>query len=491
MKFPTLEEVKRAAEKANVVPVCKTVLADTETPVSVWSKLYRHDPYSFLLESVTGGDIVARYSFIGGKPFMTFVADGNRWKISKNGKIEQSGDSNPIEALRAIFSRYSVASIEGVPRFTGGAVGYFSYDTVRLIENIPDKNPKDDPLDDLFFGFYRDVVAFDNKEHRLMFISNLFLEEGVDAEKAYFEAFEHIEEMQRLLSQPLPVKQINIRPRGEPVSNIKKEEFQRAVERCKEYILAGDIFQVVLSQRFTVDVDADPFDLYRILRVLNPSPYMFFLRQNDAAVIGASPEMLVRVEDGAVEVRPIAGTRKRGKNEAEDEELIEDLLADPKERAEHIMLVDLGRNDVGRVSESGSVRVTEMMHIEKYSHVIHIVSNVEGKLKKGCDIFDAFFSCFPAGTLSGAPKIRAMEIIDELECVKRGLYGGALGYIDFAGRMDTCIVIRTIIYHKGKALIQSGAGIVADSDPLREYLETVQKATALFTAIARAEDITG
>ncbi|MBN1576904.1 MAG: anthranilate synthase component I [Chitinispirillaceae bacterium] len=489
MKFPTLDEVTRAAQTANVIPIGKTVLADTETPVSVWMKLYRKEKYSFLLESVTGGDIVARYSFIGGNPFMTFIAKGGAWEVK--GMRHQRGSSNPIEALREIFSRYTVASIEGVPRFTGGAVGYFAYDSIRLSEVIPDKNPKEDPLDDLFFAFYRDVIAFDNKEHRLILISNIFVDPAAEVEPAYRDACKRIESMQEQLSQPLPVRSIDIRPQGNPASNVKKDDFERAVRRCKDYIFAGDIFQGVLSQRFTVAVEADPFDLYRILRVVNPSPYMYFLMQDDAAIIGASPEMLVRVEDGTVEVRPIAGTCRRGRNDAEDQELIDKLLADPKERAEHIMLVDLGRNDVGRVSESGTVRVTDMMHIEKYSHVIHIVSNVEGKLKKGCDIFDALFSCFPAGTLSGAPKIRAMEIIDELECVKRGLYGGALGYIDFSGRMDTCIVIRTIFYHNGKALIQVGAGIVADSDPSREYQETVQKATALFTAIAQSEKITG
>ncbi|MBN1307169.1 MAG: anthranilate synthase component I [Chitinispirillaceae bacterium] len=489
MRFPTLDEVRKAARTANVIPVGKTVLADTETPVSVWMKLYRTEKYSFLLESVTGGDIVARYSFIGGNPFMTFTAKGGAWEVK--GIRKQRGSSHPIEALRKIFSQYSVAPMEGVPRFTGGAVGYFAYDAIRLNEAIPDANPKEDPLDDLFFAFYRDVVAFDNKEHRLILISNIFTDPAVDVEPAYRDACTRIEAMQERLSQPLPVRSIAIRPRGDPVSNVKREDFERAVRKCKEYIFAGDIFQVVLSQRFTVPVDADPFDLYRILRVVNPSPYMYFLMQDDAAIIGASPEMLVRVEDGTVEVRPIAGTCRRGRNDAEDRELIEKLLEDPKERAEHIMLVDLGRNDVGRVSESGTVVVSEMMHIEKYSHVIHIVSNVEGRLKKGCDIFDALFSCFPAGTLSGAPKIRAMEIIDELECVKRGLYGGALGYIDFSGRMDTCIVIRTIFYHVGKALIQVGAGIVADSDPSREYQETVQKGTALFTAIAQWEEIRG
>ena len=489
MVYPSLSAVQEAAQKYNVIPVCRTVLADTETPVSVWMKLFRNDRYNFLLESVTGGDVVARYSFIGGNPFMTFIAKGPQWMVQ--GHRERSGNEDPVGALRSLFGEFRSAPIEGMPRFTGGAVGYFSYDSIRYSEVIPDKNPKEDPLDDLFFGFYRDVIAFDNREHSLVLISNIFTDAGGSLEDAYKRASERIDAMQRGLSRTLPVTTLSVGKMGETISNVKKGAFEAAVERCKEYINAGDIFQVVLSQRFTVEVEADPFDLYRVLRVVNPSPYMYYLAQDDASVIGASPEMLVRVENGVVEVRPIAGTTRRGKTESEDLQLTEKLLADPKERAEHIMLVDLGRNDVGRVSESGSVHVEDMMHIEKYSHVIHIVSNVAGTLKDDADIFDALYSCFPAGTLSGAPKIRAMEIIDELETVRRGLYGGALGYIDFSGKMDTCIVIRTIIYHDGKAQIQAGAGIVADSVPDREYQETVHKATAPFTAIANAEKIAG
>jgi anthranilate synthase component 1 len=487
--FPTLEEVKKASTDANVIPVCKSILADMETPVTVWMKLCQDKPYNFLLESVTGGDIVARYSFIGGDPFMTFSAQGQKWELS--GARQRSGTSNPIEALRDVFSQYRAAAIEGVPRFAGGAVGFFSYDSIRIWENIPDTNPKEDPLDDIFFGFYRNVVAFDNKEHRLILISNMFIDGTGFLDEEYHAACARINEMEKQLSQRLHRKPVQIKSNTQPVSNVKREAFEKAVERCKEYINAGDIFQVVLSQRFSIEVDADPFDLYRILRVINPSPYMYFLSMGDAAVIGASPEMLARVEEGMVEVRPIAGTRRRGKSESEDNALIKELLADPKERAEHIMLVDLGRNDVGRVSEHGTVEVTDMMHVEKYSHVIHIVSNVSGKLKKSCDIYEALFSCFPAGTLSGAPKIRAMEIIDELENVKRGIYGGALGYIDFNGRMDTCIVIRTIVYHNDRAFIQVGAGIVADSVPAREYQETVEKANAPFSAIAHAASIAG
>ena len=489
MIIPSLEEAKKLASSGNVIPVCRTILADTETPVSVWMKLFRNDPCSFLLESVEGGDQVARYSFLGGAPFITFSCRGVSWKVE--GERNESGSGDPIGAMRRLMAAYKPVDIDGIPRFCGGAVGYFSYDAVRLCESIPDKNPKDDPLDDIFFGFYRDLIAFDNSEHRLLLITNIVLGDGVSIEKAYREAVYHLGKIEDRMAVRLQKTHVSISASGEPVSNFAQKDFEAAVEKCREYIKAGDIFQVVPSQRFTVGVEADPFDLYRILRVVNPSPYMYFLAVNGTSVIGASPEMFVRVENGSLEVRPIAGTRPRGKTPEEDEALMRELLADPKERAEHVMLVDLGRNDVGRVARTGSVRVEEMMHLEKYSHVIHIVSNVRGELAGGKDAFDAFFSCFPAGTLSGAPKIRAMEIIDEIEPVKRGLYGGALGYIDWSGRMDTCIVIRTIIYRNGTAMIQAGAGIVADSDPAREYQETLHKAGALFAAIRRAAEIAG
>lgn len=489
MIYPELDEIRKLAESYNVIPVCKSILADTETPVSLWIKLFKKDKYSFLLESVSGDDPVARYSFIGGEPFMTFTARGNCWE--KTGPNPSKGDHSPLSALRDTFNRFKSPKLVNLPRFTGGAVGYFSYDSIRLWENIPDKNPKTDPLDDIFFAFYKDLIVFDNREHRLILISNILLDKDTDLETARKGALYNIGQMEDRMAVRLSAANIAITPEGEPVSNLKREDYEKAVERSKEYIKAGDIFQVVLSQRFSVKVQTDPFDLYRILRVVNPSPYMFYLTVGETSIIGASPELLVRVENATVEVRPIAGTCRRGETEKEDDELINVLKADPKERAEHIMLVDLGRNDLGRISDYGSVHVEEMMHAEKYSHVIHLVSNVYGSLRKDKDVFDALFSCFPAGTLSGAPKIRAMEIIDELENVKRGLYGGALGYIDFGGNMDTCIVIRTIIYSKGTALIQAGAGIVADSVPAKEYQETVDKASALFTAIKKAGEISG
>jgi anthranilate synthase component 1 len=487
--YPELETIKKLAESYNVIPVCRRILADTETPVSIWMKLFKKERYSFLLESVSGEEIVARYSFIGGDPVMTFKAHGNNWEFGglKTGK----GTTGPLAALREVFGVYKSPKLHDLPRFTGGAVGYFTYDSIRLWERIPDKNPKQDPLQDIFFGFYRDLIVFDNKEHSMWLISNIIVEPETNIVTAYKEALYRIGLMEDKMAVRLSALDILVQPEGEMVSNFSKEEFENAVEQSKEYIKAGDIFQVVISQRFAIKVNADPFDMYRVLRVVNPSPYMFYMNIDDTSVIGASPEMLVRVEDGTVEVRPIAGTCPRGKTEKENDELITHLINDPKERAEHIMLVDLGRNDVGRVSDYGSVRVEDMMHIEKYSHVNHIVSNVIGTLREDKDVFDALFSCFPAGTLSGAPKIRAMEIIDELENVKRGLYGGALGYIDFTGNLDTCIVIRTIVYSNGTAYIQAGAGLVADSVPSKEYEETLNKAGALFKAIKKAQEIAG
>ena len=488
--YPSLEEIKAYRGDANVIPVCKSVLADTETPVSVWMKLCRSAPNSFLLESADGDGAHARYSFIGANPYMTFSARGKRWAV--RGEREESGDTGPVNALRQLLSGYRHAYFKGMPRFRGGAVGYFSYDSVRLMENIPDKNPKEDDNDDIFFGFYRDLIAFDNREHRLLFISNIFLDAAKNIESQYMDALLNIDSMEhRMAAQCAASPRVLISSSGEIRSNFEKERFEAAVDRCKEYIRAGDIFQAVLSQRFRVEVNADPFSLYRVLRVVNPSPYMFYLSLGKTHVIGASPEMLVRVEDGVIENRPIAGTRRRGETLLDDERLIAELKADPKEAAEHVMLVDLGRNDIGRVCEYESVKVENMMHIEKYSHVIHMVTDLSGKLRKGCDALDALFSCFPAGTLSGAPKIRAMEIIDELEPARRGLYGGALGYIDFSGNMDTCIVIRTMLFKDGVASIQAGAGIVADSEPEREYQETVEKASALFAAIKEAGEVIG
>jgi anthranilate synthase component 1 len=489
MVTPTLDEVKSLAQQGNVIPVCTRILADTETPVSVWLKLFADEPYSFLLESVTGGDKVARYSFIGGKPFLTFKSNKKEWEVS--GAIKEKGTGDPIAKLRGLLSTYKAVHVDGLPRLTGGAVGYFSYDSIRLFEEIPDKNPDAKLCDEIFFGFYKDIIAFDNREHKLLLITTIHTADGVPLEQAYKNACHTLGSLEDKLAVRLASSSLTVRDATGTTSTFSREQYEKAVEKSKEYILAGDIFQIVPSQRISVDVTMNPFDLYRVLRTVNPSPYLYYLSINGAQVIGSSPEMMVRVENGKVEVRPIAGTMPRGASEADDERLAEELAKDPKEIAEHIMLVDLGRNDVGRVSEPGTVVVEEMMHIEKYSHVMHLVSNVSGKLIKSKDALDALFSCFPAGTLSGAPKIRAMEIIDELEPVRRGIYGGALGYIDFSGSMDTCIVIRTVVYKDGTAYIQAGAGIVADSVPSREYDESMNKAGALLSAINDAKKIIG
>ncbi len=483
MIYPDFETVRTLAGPGAVIPVCSSILADTETPVTVWMKLFRDKRYSFLLESVSGGDTVARYSFIGGDPYLLFRSRGRTWELS--GTIRETGEGNPFDRLRKLFASNRAVPVEGIPRFAGGAVGFCGYDAIRHWESIPDGNPKEDDLDEVFYGFYRTVIAFDNREHRLLLISNLFCGEYNDLAREYRETVRTLGSLEDRLAIRAPSSRISVGVPGDVASNFERSEYEQAVEKCKEYIKAGDIFQVVLSQRFSVTVDAQPFDLYRVLRTVNPSPYMFYLACDTTHIIGASPEMLVRVEDSIVETRPIAGTRPRGANEHEDEHLAEELKADPKEVAEHVMLVDLGRNDLGRVCEFGTVRAEEMMHIEKYSHVMHLVTDVYGKLREGCDAFDALFSCFPAGTLSGAPKIRAMEIIDELEPVKRSLYGGALGYVDFSGNLDHCIVIRTIVFQDKTATVQAGAGIVADSVPAREYDETVNKARALFEAIRR------
>jgi anthranilate synthase component 1 len=482
--FPDLKTVKPLATRGAVIPVCSSILADTETPVTVWMKLFREQRYSFLLESVAGGDAVARYSFIGGDPYLLFRARENRYELS--GTIREHGEGNPFERLRELLRTYHTPPIAGIPRFSGGAVGFCGYDAIRHWERIPDANPKEDDLDEIFYGFYRRIIAFDNREHRLLLINNLFSDEHDDIDRAYREAVRELGSLEDRLAIRAPSSRIAIGAPGPVQSNFERGAYEAAVDRCKEYIRAGDIFQVVLSQRFSVAVDAQPFDLYRVLRTVNPSPYMFYLACDRFSIIGASPEMLVRVEDGVAETRPIAGTRPRGDDMHEDDRMAAELKADPKEIAEHVMLVDLGRNDLGRVCAYGSVAAEEMMHIEKYSHVMHLVTNVAGKLRDECDAFDALFSCFPAGTLSGAPKIRAMEIIDELEPVKRSLYGGALGYIDFSGNLDHCIVIRTIVYENGRAWVQAGAGIVADSAPAREYEESVNKAQALFASIQRA-----
>jgi anthranilate synthase component 1 len=485
----SLEDIKKLAGQGNVIPLAREILADTETPVSVYSKISSGSVNAFLLESVEGGEKTARFSFLGVDPFMVFRSD--RHSVTISGREEKTIQGNPIEILREYIRKYKPVDVPGLPPLTGGAVGYFAYDTIRFVEDIPDTGMDDLQVPELLFCFYDTIIAFDNRKHKIYIISNLIIDNPEDVEKEYDRAVNRIEEVHAKLkgSYLRPFKRAT--QVSEPKCNFSIENFEGAVEKCKEYIKAGDIFQVVLSQRFEVTTDADPFDIYRMLRIVNPSPYNFFLKLDDIFLIGASPEVLVRVEDGKITSRPLAGTRKRGKDEAEDLALEKELLEDPKELAEHLMLVDLGRNDVGRVSQYGSVKPEILFDIERYSHVMHISSTVTGQMAEGKDRFDALYSCMPAGTLSGAPKIRAMEIIDELEPTKRCVYGGAIGYIDFTGNLDTCIAIRTILMRGDKAYIQVGAGIVADSDPKTEYEETQNKARASFRALNLVKEYQG
>lgn len=472
-----------------MVPVYKEVLADTETPVSAYLKIRRQSAHSFLLESVEGGEKIARYSFLGVDPFLIFRSRGHAITIENprtGAREERSGD--PIQALRTLLRKYRSAHVEGLPRFSGGAVGYIGYDAIRLVEEIPEDTEDDLDLDDMVFLFFDTILAFDNIRRKLLLIANVQVggEEG-DLREKYEIARRRIEELHRLLIRPVDVLPERGNGHAQIVSNTEKALYREKVERCKEYILAGDIVQVVLSQRFQTPITVPSFDIYRMLRIVNPSPYMFHITMDGLNLLGASPELLVRVEDSIVTVRPIAGTRWRGETMEEDQALGRELLADEKERAEHIMLLDLGRNDVGRVSRYGTVEVTEQMVIERYSHVMHIVSNVQGRLRDDVDRLDALFACFPAGTVSGAPKVRAMEIIDEMEPTKRCAYAGAVGYLDFSGNVDTCIAIRTMVIKDEVAYIQAGGGIVADSDPESEYNETVNKSKALVRAIEMAE----
>ena len=481
------------AGRGNVVPVYRTLLADMLTPVSAYEKFGRGD-YSFLLESASGGEKVARYSFLGSDPFMLFRARRDNVEVTRGHETERVKSEDPIRNLQELIGRYRSVEVPGLPRFCGGAVGYAAYDAIRYVEHLPNEPPDQLGLPDLYFAFYDLMIVFDHLNKTILIICCARLD-GKDPEDAYDEAVARIDEAVERLRTPVTKLSDDISPRGEITlpftSNFEKHEFCRAVERCKEYIYAGDIFQVVLSQRLTAKTRADPFNVYRALRVINPSPYMFYLELADLRLIGSSPEVMVKVESGKVTVRPIAGTRKRGATEEDDAALAAELLADPKERAEHIMLLDLGRNDVGRVSRYGTVQIEEKMIIERFSHVMHMTSSVTGMLTPEKTCFDAFRLCFPAGTVSGAPKIRAMEILDELEPVRRGPYAGAVGYLDFRGNLDTCIAIRTIVLSGDQAIVQAGAGIVADSVPEREYEETLNKARGLFRAIQVAEEAFG
>ncbi|MFQ6058019.1 MAG: anthranilate synthase component I [Anaerolineae bacterium] len=495
MYTPSLDEMKRLVEAGtgNLVPVYRQLPADLETPVSVYLKLRGHGP-SFLLESVEGGEQLGRYSFLGTDPEMTLITRDRQAVLRDNGIIASQplDGRDPLDVIRDILSRTRPIILPGLPRFFGGAVGYIGYDTVRFFERLPATAEDDLGLPDTVFLFTDTLIVFDHVKHRLLVIANAHVEG--DAEGAYQAATAKIEGLVARLRQPLPLP-YPPGPASDPrlTSNMPPQRFEAMVREAKEYIAAGDIFQVVLSQRLQRRTAADPFAIYRALRMINPSPYMFYLNLGPVAgerplhLIGSSPEMLVRLEDRVAELRPIAGTRPRGHTPEEDAALAAELLDDPKERAEHVMLVDLGRNDLGRVCAYGSVHVPELMVIERYSHVMHIVSSVKGQLNGRHDAFDLLRATFPAGTVSGAPKVRAMEIIEELEGVRRGPYAGAVGYFGYGGTMDTCITIRTIIMHGDTAYVQAGAGIVADSDPAREYEETMNKAKALAEAISVAE----
>lgn len=490
--YPTIDEFKELATKGNIVPVYRQLFADTITPVSAFQKLSNTEN-AFLLESAIGGEKISRYSFLGIDPFTEFTVIGHSIEIKRKGSVAETFQSkDPLEILHSIMKSFIPVPLDGLPKFYCCVVGYIGYDTIRYFERLPNV-PKDDLLlPDIQLMFFDTVVIFDHTTRTMRVVCTAHIN-NEPLENIYNTAIQRIDRIIEKLQTPIislgdditSTREVNI-PYS---SNFEKSDFLKAVEQCKEYIRAGDIFQVVISQRLKTQTRANPFDIYRALRVINPSPYMFYLKMRDLKLIGSSPEVMVKVEDKNIVVRPIAGTRKRGKNDAEDYMLAQELIADPKECAEHIMLLDLGRNDIGRVSRYGSVHIAEKMVIEKYSHVMHITSSVCGKLQEDKTAFDSLRACLPAGTLSGAPKIRAMEIIDEIEPTKRGPYGGAVGYFDFFGNVNTCITIRTIVLKDNDTYIQAGAGIVADSIPEREYEETLNKARGLLKAIEIAENM--
>jgi anthranilate synthase component 1 len=495
MYKPTLEQVEQLAGRGNLIPIYRDLPADMETPASIYLKLQDEGP-GFLLESVSGGEHVARYSFVGVRPRSIVTTLGDQVYISSEGHgrtVPLTAGLDPLAVLKAEMAQYTPVRLPDLPRFIGGAVGFMSYDAVRRFERLPDNNPDPLHLPEAAFMVAHTLVVFDHARQRLQVVANADLTRG-DIRTAYHRATARIDEVVARLNAPLP----EVPPPAEGqssqlVSNFSTPEYREVVNKAKEYIAAGDIFQVVLSQRLSRRTSAHPFSIYRSLRMLNPSPYMVFMRFPGGVsnlplhIISASLEMHVRLEDGEAELRPIAGTRWRGTTVEEDIALAEELLADEKERAEHVMLVDLGRNDLGRVCQYKTVAVKELMVVERYSHVMHIVSDVRGKIRPDFDAFDLLRATFPAGTVSGAPKVRAMEIIDQLEPVRRGLYAGIIGYIGYDGNMDTCIAIRTAVMQGDTVHIQAGGGIVADSDPQREYEESWNKAAAMAEAVTHAE----
>ena len=507
---PDLPEFSTQAAAADYVPVYRRLTSDALTPLQAFQRV-DHSESAFLFESVIGGEKVGRYSFLSSGPFFLIEAKGDQVRTSIRSNptendpkttpqwtTETTCSLNPLELLRSRVNEMNVAHLAELPPFIGGAIGYAGYDTVRYVEHLPDAPHDDRQLPDLWFAFYDQMIVFDHvqKTFIVLTLADVKNKDQDALSKAYEHACQRVDQLVAQLESPTPSLQAaDIDTSGEVGlqydSNFSKDGFEGAVRKCVDYIRAGDIFQVVISQRLQVEFTEPPLELYRTLRVVNPSPFMFYLRTPQVTLVGSSPEILVRVVDGRVTVRPLAGTRRRGKDENEDAQLAKELLDDPKERAEHVMLVDLGRNDVGRVAQYGSVELSDVMVIERYSHVMHITSNVTGQLRDECDSFDALAACLPAGTVSGAPKVRAMEIIDELEPNRRGPYAGAVGYIDFAGNMDTCIALRTVVVQNGIAYVQAGAGIVADSVPDLEYHETLNKARGLLKAIEITQQRSG
>ncbi len=485
MTQTTFEEFTDLASRGTFVPVCREIMADLLTPVSAFLKIAEHSDYAFLLESVEGGEQVARYSFLGKDPFLILRGRDGRVTLDQGGvRTEREGAF--VEVLRDLMAEFTAPFVPGLPRLTGGAVGYFDYDAAEWFEPAVALEKPQADRDKATFMVFDTILAFDHAKHRILAIANARVRPGEDLRTLYDFAVAKIEflerELERNVSRPsrAPVAPLEVVP------NQTREQFESAVRRIQEDIAAGEIYQAVLSQRFDTTTTAAPFDVYRAVRHINPSPYMFFIRLGREAIVGASPEMLVRVEGRKLQTHPIAGTRRRGATADEDRHLAEEMAGDEKERAEHVMLVDLGRNDLGRVSTVGSVRVPQYMTVERYSHVMHLVSRVEGELAEGSDRLDALVATFPAGTLTGAPKIRAMQIVGALEPTRRGLYGGAVGYLDFAGNLDFCIAIRTVTMCDGRASVQAGAGIVADSKPAAEYEETRDKARAVLQALEMA-----
>jgi anthranilate synthase component 1 len=492
---PDFETFARRAGEGNLIPVFREILADTETPVTALMKLADR-PNLFLLESVEGGEKWGRYSFIGADTRAIFRVRDDEVVIEENGAVrKQPHGGDPLRFLKELLDRYRPVPAEGLPRFFGGAVGFLGYDMVRYFERLPAGKGEAPVEDEAVFLLTDTLLIFDNIRHTLKIVACAMTGEGGDLREIYAGAVRRIDDMTSLLQAPLAGRVASAERKDQdrkiPLlfrSDMAPETYRAMVRTAREYIAAGDIIQVVLSQRLQRESAADPVDLYRALRHVNPSPYLFFLKIRDLCLIGSSPEVMVRTEEGVVELKPIAGTRRRGKNEQEDRRLADELLQDPKERAEHVMLVDLGRNDLGRIARIGSVQVGQLMAVERYSHVMHLVSDIQAQLTPGKDCFDVLRATFPAGTLTGAPKVRAMEIIAELEPSRRGPYGGAVGYFSYGGNMDFCITIRTMLLRDGKIFLQAGAGIVADSDPETEYRETLGKAEGMVQAVRLAEN---